>query len=112
MGAHSFCPTMWKAEAGISLEFEARLVSSKLWTSLGYIVRPCLKKRKKRIEFQSKNEWPPEESSLLFDMFILNENKITHSKCLLQPMSEKQEIKHLYNMNLEANGPYFTFVRQ
>lgn len=45
-------------------------------------------------------------------MFILNENKITHSKCLLQPMPEKQEIKHLYNMNLEASGPYFTFVRQ
>lgn len=94
-------------------EFAARLVSSKLQTSQDCIVRPCLKKRKKRIEFQSKNEWSPEESSLLFDMFISNENKIkTHGKCLPQPMSEKREIKHLYNMNLEASGPYFTFMRQ
>lgn len=92
-------------------EFEARVVSSKLLTSQGYIVRPRLKE-KKRIEFQSKNEWSPEESGLLFDMFMLDENNIPHSKCSPQRTSEKQEIKHLYNMNLEVSGPYFALVRQ
>lgn len=40
-----------------------------------------------------------------FAMFILNGIKILHSKCLPQPPSEKQEIKHSYNMSLEVNGP-------
>lgn len=95
-------------------EFEARLVPGMLQTSQGYLDRPCLKKKKRKnwIEFQSKNEQSPEESRFLYDMFMLNEYKTPHSKCSPHPTSEKQEIKHLYGMNLEVSGAYFTFVRQ
>lgn len=36
-------------------------------------------------------------------MFILNGIKIPHSECLPQPTSEKREIKHSHNMNLEVS---------